>query len=358
MKLLVSALEPSANVHLERLLGQLGSVEIEGIFSGSLGTPLYDSKDFSIMGFADAIAKLPLARLAVRDMVERAPHCDAVLMIDSSGFHITLAKAIKRQHPHAKIIYYILPQVWAWRPSRIPLVESTTDIQACILPFEKSVWSSAIYVGHPLMEEISTFKEAATTERTVAFLPGSRRGEISRLMPVYREVAAKLSDRKLLVIPPHFDKADIQRLYGDISGFEISRSTHEALHQSRFAWICSGTATLEAALIGTPFALAYQAKPIDYWIARRFVKLPYVGLSNVILSYAGREPVHLEYIQKEVTPENLLQAMSDTDPTRFLERSRELRQLLSTPSDQSLPQVVAAAVTESASRKIAANNSQ
>ena len=347
MKLLVSALEPSANIHLQRLLEQLDGVEIEGIFSGSLGTPLYDSKDFSIMGFADAIAKLPLARLAVRDMVAKAPSCDAVLMIDSSGFHITLAKAIKRQYPHVKIIYYILPQVWAWRPTRIPVVESITDIQACILPFEKSVWNHPIYVGHPLMEEITTFKEETANSDTVAFLPGSRRGEISRLMPVYRDVAARLSDRKLLVIPPHYDETDIQRLYGDISDFEISRSTHEALHQSRFAWVCSGTATLEAALIGTPFALAYRAKPVDYWIAKRFVKLPHVGLANVILSYAGREPIHLEYIQKEVTPNNLLQAMSDTDPTRFLERSRELRQLLSAPSDQSLPQVIAATVTKS-----------
>lgn len=346
MKLLVSALEPSANVHLERLMSQLPGVEIQGIFSDHLGKPLIDSREFSVMGFVDAFAKIPFARKAIDMMTRQAPLHDAVLLIDSSGFHIPLAKSIKKQHPHVKIIYYILPQVWAWRSGRIPVVEAVTDVQASILPFEDQFWKHAHYVGHPLMEEIRTWKNDVSQGSTVAFLPGSRRSEIGKLMPVYREVAASLPGRKLLVIPPHYRENDIAEMYGDLRGFEVARSTHEALLEASFAFVCSGTATLEATLIGTPFVLAYRAKALDYFLGRHFVKLPYIGLSNMIFHFAGRPPIHQEFLQDEVTAQNLLNAMAQIDGQDFLERSREMRALLQVTPEHSLSQVIERLVRE------------
>ena len=329
MKLLISALEPSANAHLKPLFDRLGSVERAGIFSPEFGEPLYDSALFSTMGFVGVISKIPLAQRALGAMTELAAECDVVLLIDSPAFNIHLAKAIKKRYPSKKIIYYILPQVWAWKAKRIPIVEAYTDIQAVILPFEKAWWKRGSYVGHPLMEEISEFKESVTTDEIYAFLPGSRAGEIERIFPVFRETAAALTGRKLLVVPRHFDEAHTAKLYGDTSGFEIVHGAHDAIRAAKFAFVCSGTATLETALIGTPFVLAYRAKPLDYMIAKRFVKLPFVGLANLILHYEGRPALHPEKIQEECTAEALKACAQTADPHAFLERSIELRHLLS-----------------------------
>ncbi|GHV60211.1 hypothetical protein FACS1894103_5050 [Campylobacterota bacterium] len=107
------------------------------------------------------------------------------------------------------------------------------------------------------------------------------------------------------------------------------REAHDAIRAAKFAFVCSGTATLETALIGTPFVLAYRAKPLDYMIAKRFVKLPFVGLANLILHYEGRPALHPEKVQEECTVEALKMCAEAADPRQFLERSIELRHLLS-----------------------------
>ncbi|MDR0746791.1 MAG: lipid-A-disaccharide synthase [Helicobacteraceae bacterium] len=329
MKLLISALEPSANLHLKPLFDRLGDVEIEGIFSRSFGSPLFDSAEFGAMGFIEVIGKVPLAKKALAALTKKAAECDLVLLIDSPAFNIPLAKSIKREYPRKKIVYYVLPQVWAWKAKRVPAVEAATDIQAAILPFEKEWWKNGVYVGHPLMEEIARFKESVTRDDVYAFLPGSRAGEIERLFPVLRETANGLDGRKLLVVPKHFDVRTTAKLYGDTSGFEITHSAHDAILQAKFAFVCSGTATLETALIGTPFVLCYKAKAIDFAIAKRFVKLPFVGLSNLIFHYEGRPRLHPELLQGECEADALIGCAKNADPDEFLTRSIELRHLLS-----------------------------
>lgn len=329
MKILISALEPSANLHLEPLFARLGEIEKAGIFSNKYGTPIYDSKLFSVMGFVEVIGKIPLARKALKAMVDQAKDSDLVLLIDSPAFNVPLAKAIKKAYPEKKIVYYVLPQVWAWKKKRIPVVEANTDAQAVILPFEKRWWQNGVYVGHPLMEEIKEFKESVTTENVYAFLAGSRAGEIRRIFPTYRETAKKLNGKKLLVVPPIYTPEEIAQMYGDTSDFEIIHDTHAALMQAKFAFVCSGTATLEAALIGTPFVLTYKAKWLDYKIARFFVKLPFVGLANLIFHYEGRPAMFEEMIQEDFYAENLVLASERTNADEFLNRSRELRHMLS-----------------------------
>ena len=164
MKLLVSALEHSANVHLKSLKKELSNdVEFIGIFDNELGESIIDLRSLSIMGFVDALKKLWFFYKLLNQMVELAKDADKVLLIDSSGFNLPLAKKIKKKYPNKEIIYYIIPQAWAWKPKRIPVLEKTIDHLASILPFEKNYYSKdapITYVGHPLLDQLKEFKQS------------------------------------------------------------------------------------------------------------------------------------------------------------------------------------------------------
>lgn len=337
MKLLVSALEPSANLHLEPILNALEQCEIYGIFDERFGKPLMPSRAFSIMGFLDALPKIRKAKKAIKIMARMSFFVDKVLLIDSPAFNIPLAKAIKAINPNVEIVYYILPQVWAWKPKRVAKVEKYCDVLASILPFEQNFYTKATYVGHPLLDEIPLFKLRADETGVIAFLPGSRKSEIRSLLPIYKELASKIEGKeKLLVIPSHYDYREIAEIYGDIHDFKICRDTYEAFEKSEFAFVCSGTATLEAALVGVPFVLAYKAKAIDYWIARQFVKLKYVGLANLLFDFEKMEPLHQEFLQEEVTVDNLLRAYETMDKETFFNHAKKLRSMLGHGSQEAM----------------------
>lgn len=337
LKLLVSALEPSANLHLEPILNALEKCELYGIFDERFGKPLMPSRAFSIMGFLDALPKIRKAKKAIKIMARMSFFVDKVLLIDSPAFNLPLAKAIKTINPNVEIVYYILPQVWAWKPKRVAKVEKYCDVLASILPFEQQFYNKATYVGHPLLDEIPLFKLRAEETGVIAFLPGSRKSEIRSLFPIYKELASKIEGKeKLLVIPPHYDYREIAEIYGDIHDFKICRDTYEAFEKSEFAFVCSGTATLEAALVGVPFVLAYKAKAIDYWIAKQFVKLKHVGLANLIFDFEKMEPLHQEFLQEEVTVDNLFQAYETTDKEAFFNHAKKLRSMLSHGSQEAM----------------------
>ncbi len=344
MRLLLSALEPSSNVHLKALLRHLPkNVTLTGIFDKriSTDTPLYDVSDMAIMGIIDALKKLPWFFRVADEMVETAANVDTVLLMDGSGFNLPLAKKIKRRYPDKRIVYYILPQVWASRPKRVQKLERYCDELLGILPFETSYYPSgkARYVGHPLLDEIEV--TYSPQSETVAFLPGSRRAEITRLMPVFREVRRTLSDKRaLLAIPPHFSQERIASLYGDISDFEILRDTHTALAQAEYAFICSGTATLEAALIGTPFTLVYIAKQLDYVIGTKLFGIEQVGLANILLSRYNGTLLHNELLQKNVTVDNLLAEYYDTDREKFAKQAEVLKRYLGHGSSETVAKIL------------------
>lgn len=344
MKLLISALEHSANIHLSYLLKELGTdVQLSGIFDASLGESIVDLRATSIMGFVDALKKLPFFFRLKKQMTEMAGDADKVLLIDSSGFNLPLAKAIRKRYPDKEIVYYILPQAWAWKKKRIPVLEQTISRLASILPFEPDYYSATApieYVGHPLLDEITLQKSDLSPSGKITFMPGSRPGEIRSLMPVFKELRKKLSAEALLVIPPHFDDTKIAELYGDISDFRIVHNAHETLASSDFAFICSGTATLEAALIGTPFILAYIAKPLDYAIAKRLVKLEFVGLGNILFSYRYQRPLHPEFLQDAVNAENLYNTYTKMDKEKFFNDARKLRELLDHGSAKRVSEII------------------
>ena len=328
IKLLVSALEPSANLHLDMVLDNLKEYELSGIFDKKFGTPLYPSSDFSVMGFLDVLPKIKKAKRAIKEMASLSEKADVVLLIDSPAFNLPLAKAIKEKNHLTKIVYYILPQVWAWKAKRVAKVEKYCDSLASILPFKQKFYNKALYVGHPLLDEIKEYKNGVTKNGIVAFLPGSRKSEIKSLIKIFKEAAKEIEEKKILVIPKHFSDEEIEQLYGDISEFEISKDVYKALQRSDFAFVCSGTATLESSLIGTPFVLVYKAKKFDYMIAKRFVKLKYVGLANIIFDFQNEPPLHNELLQDEVNAKNLLKEYNEFDRELFFKRSQELKEIL------------------------------
>ena len=352
-RLFVSACEPSSNVHLKHLAKHLDKdLEICGVFDRETfidfekATPSFTLKDFAVMGFFDVIKKIAFFKKAIAQMSELAKSADCVLLMDSSSFNLPIAKALKKSGAKVPIVYYILPQVWAWKPWRAKSIEQNCDYLCGILPFELTMYKNALaqkralYVGHPLLDEITEFKSKALPHKTapIAFMPGSRKSEIKRIFPVFAEVAKSLPNKKILILPEHFKRLDSQALneiYGDeIKAFEISFEANKALLESGFAFICSGTATLQATLIGTPLALGYKTRGIEVLIARAFVRLKHIGLANILYNAlysnakSGTRHIHTELIQSQLTAENLLKAFEEIDIESFSTKSQELRDYL------------------------------
>jgi len=352
MKLLVCALEASSNIHLKALKEHLSDkCEFIGIFDKSLGNPRYDISQLAIMGFVDVLKRLPFFLNLKKEMVTLAQEADKILLMDSSGFNLPLAKDLKKKYPDKEIIYYILPQAWAWKQGRIKKIEARCDTLCSILPFEKEYYSKKKmikYVGHPLLDEIQEFKKEFIPSDIIAFMPGSRKAEISKLLPIYKQIASSLKGKKaILIVPQKFSSNEIKDIYGKIDMFyEISNNAHETLYKSEFAFICSGTATLEASLIGTPFVLSYIAKALDYFLASKLIKLDYVGLANIMYSYIDKTQLHKEFLQEEVTVENLLDTYETFDKNAFFQKVQKLRDYLQHGSSKEVANIIEMDINE------------
>ena len=390
MKYLISCLEPSANLHFKEVLAHLKRLdpacEICGIFDEKLGAPIYKSSEFSAMGFIEILPLILKAKRAIAQMTRLAAECDRVLLIDSPAFNLPLARAIKESGARAEISYYILPQVWAWKPHRAEKLKAFCDNLLSIWPFEAKFFCADCegdkgavpqeaeskdaapqetkdkdaapkedaarqsnqsaktakysFVGHPLLDEITLRKQSYEKQGKIAFMPGSRRAEISRLMPIFRALAPKFENsERTLIIPPHLmDQRD--EIYGPLDDFNIVNDTPATLKDCDFAFICSGTATLEAALIGTPFVLCYKARAFDVWLARKLVKLKHVGLANIIFDFLGEKPLHEELLQGEVSAQNLLAAYERCDAAKFKLASKKLRDYLKFGSSENVAKIL------------------
>jgi len=390
LKYLISCLEPSANLHFKEVLAHLKRLdpacEICGIYDEKLGSPIYKSSEFSAMGFIEILPLILKAKRAIAQMTRLAAECDRVLLIDSPAFNLPLARAIKESGARAEISYYILPQVWAWKPHRAEKLKAFCDNLLSIWPFEAKFFGADCeedegavsqeaeskdaslqeakdkdvapkedaarpseqstktakysFVGHPLLDEIKFQKTSYEKQGKIAFMPGSRRAEISRLMPIFRALAPKFENsERTLIIPPHLmDQRD--EIYGPLDGFSIANDTPATLKDCDFAFICSGTATLEAALIGTPFVLCYKARAFDVWLARKLVKLKHVGLANIIFDFLGEESLHEELLQSKVSAQNLLAAYERCNAAKFKLASEKLLDYLKFGSSENVAKIL------------------
>ena len=281
-------------------------------------------EDIAGMGATELAATIrPTMRAfgALRRMLRREPP-DLLILIDFADFNMKLAWFAHRAG--VPVLYYILPQVWAWRRWRIPTLIRRTDRMAVVFPFEAELYAGACarvdFVGHPLLDRVAPAQDRAATlkrhrlpprTRLLAVLPGSRRGEIRYLLRPMLEAARILcADHDLtpvIALAPTLNLADLRAAAGAAldSVHVIEGDTYSIIAASEIALVASGTATLETALLGCPMVIAYKMSPFSYWLGKMLVRgVDFIGMPNVL----GGRLIVPELIQSEVTPMNLVRA--------------------------------------------------
>ncbi len=335
MTVLVIAGEASGDLHGKEILRELKALRpdlrIVGV-GGEGMTPYLDLKladvsDLGVVGFVEPLVKLPrLLALRKRILeVAKAEDIRTVLTIDYPGFNFSLGAALKKQAPELKLHHYVCPQVWAWKQGRIPKMGRLLDVLYCLFDFEPALFEGhpveARFVGNPLVEVVNPEVDRATffqetgldpARPLVALLPGSRRSELSRLMPPMAELVRRWQQERpevqwVLPVAPTLGDGEVAALLGDLPVRRVPASrTYAARAHAHAAVVASGTATLETALLGTPFVIVYRLNALTYQLARRLVKLPFIGLANIV---AGRE-VAPELVQDQVEPAALGRALA------------------------------------------------
>lgn len=315
MKYYIIAGEASGDLHGSNLIKELKKLDAAAVLRGWGGdkmqaqgiTLVKHYKDLAFMGFVEVIKHLPTIfrnlKFCKQDILHFKP--DALILIDYPGFNLQLVKWAKNKG--LKVIFYISPQVWAWKEGRVAVIKKYVDKLLVILPFEKEFykkWNYDVeYVGHPLVEVIEEYKKEHnahySSPNTIALLPGSRKQEIKRKLPVMLETAKHFPGHNFIVakapgIPDEF--------YHDfLSGYKnvnaASDQTYSILMQSKAALVTSGTATLETALFNVPEIVCYKADEISYQIAKRLIKLKFISLVNLIMN----KEVVKELIQDDLT---------------------------------------------------------
>jgi len=270
-------------------------------------------RELAFMGFTEVLMNLRtiFRNLAFcrKDITAFKP--DVLILVDYPGFNLRIARWAKEQG--FRVVYYIAPQVWAWKENRVRSMKQCIDLMLVILPFEKDYfknkWNWEVhYVGHPLVEETDaaaagSFGEKLAEKPVVALLPGSRKQEISKKLPVMLEMSRRFPDHQFIVAKaPGTDELFYKELLNTYPGVTyVQHRTYELLLQSKAALVTSGTATLETALLGVPEVVCYKGSPISYQIARRVIKVKFISLVNLIMD---REIVK-ELIQDDFNPDNL-----------------------------------------------------
>jgi lipid-A-disaccharide synthase len=275
-------------------------------------------KDLAFMGFAEILMNLRTILhnldFCKKDILRYRP--DALILIDYPGFNMRIAKWAHKTG--LRVIYYISPQVWAWKEGRVRQIRETVDKMLVILPFEKAFykkWNYDVeYVGHPLVEVIDRFRASPPpalqfSKPIVALLPGSRKQEILKKLPIMLEASRYFPDYQFVVaqapgLEPTFYES-LTSTYPTVGS--VRNETYALLSLARAACVTSGTATLETALFDVPEIVCYKGSPISYQIARRLIKVKYISLVNLIMD----KLVVKELIQDQLTPDNLRLELED-----------------------------------------------
>ncbi len=319
MKYYIIAGEASGDLHGSNLLKEIRKKDPSALARGFGGDRLEKEgmtivkhfRDLAFMGFIEVIANLRtiIRNLALckSDIENFRP--DVLILVDYPGFNLRIAEWAHSKG--IKIAYYISPQVWAWKENRVKLIRKVVDKMIVILPFENDFykkWNYKVeYVGHPLVQVVDEFRqkhEKDTATDIIAVLPGSRQQEIKAKLPVMLRQAEKFPGYRFVVaMAPGLNDDFYAPLIKAFSNGNIStsRNTYSLLLNARAALVTSGTATLETALFGVPQVICYKGSNISYQIAKRLIKIRFIGLVNLIMD---REVVK-ELIQHELNDANL-----------------------------------------------------
>lgn len=254
---------------------------------------------------------------------------DAVILIDYPGFNLRLAKALRDRGFKERIIFYISPQVWAWKRGRIKTMARVLDLMICIFPFEKPLYEKSglptVFAGHPMVDRIKALKKDVSREPgLVGLFPGSRANEVLRLLPTLLQAAmlirAKLPATRFVISAANANlkermlKIITASALPEAAGWIELNNSHELMQRVECAAVCSGTATLEAACFGLPYVLVYKVNPITYAVGRSVMKLKHLGIVNIL---AGADVV-VELVQHDFNAGRVASALTGflSDPAR------------------------------------------
>ncbi|MEI2754883.1 MAG: lipid-A-disaccharide synthase [Chitinophagaceae bacterium] len=321
MKYYIIAGEASGDLHGSNLMSSIRKLDTNAVFrcwggdrmQAAGGELVKHYRELAFMGFAEVLMNLRTIfrnlHFCKEDILSNIP--DVLILIDYPGFNLRIAEWAKKRN--IKIVYYISPQVWAWKSGRVKMMKQCIDKMLVILPFEKDYfkneWNWDVeYVGHPLIEELENRKLldekiSLSDKPVVALLPGSRKQEILKKLPVMLEVAKSFLNYQFVVAKaPGVEENfydEMLKPYPNVS--YVANRTYELLGQSVAALVTSGTATLETALLNVPQVVCYKGSAISYQIGKRLVKVKFISLVNIIMD----KPVVTELIQNDLTVENL-----------------------------------------------------
>ena len=319
-KIFVIAGEASGDLHASNLVQAMDALHTELQWQGWGGDKMTAAgvevvkhyKELSFMGFLEVVKNLGTIQRnfkTCKSQIE-AFKPDAVILVDYPGFNLRMAKFIKRLG--IKVFYYISPQLWAWNASRVKTIKRYADAMAVILPFEKSFYEKrnvkVEYVGHPLLDELKTFEKGPDfynnsdidDRKIVALLPGSRKQEITKMLPTMTAVANQFKDYQFIIAGLKRQ----QHLYEDYLNEQIKvvyDQTYQILTHAKAALVASGTATLETALFNVPQVVCYKANALSIFIAKRLANVKYISLVNLIMD----KEVVKELIQKNFNVKEL-----------------------------------------------------
>ncbi|RKY39473.1 MAG: lipid-A-disaccharide synthase [Candidatus Omnitrophota bacterium] len=346
MKIFIIAGEPSGDLHAARLSSALKqlSPEIELLGMGgeemrSAGVSLLlDITSLAVIGFTEVIKNLlslhKAFRILNRELDRQKP--DAVVLVDYPGFNLRFAREVKKRN--IPLFYYISPQIWAWGESRIKSIKKLVDKMIVTFKFEEEIYKNAgvpvVFVGHPLLDnKILNREKKNNSSFTIALLPGSRIGEIKKILPIMLKTASLIhsSERDLHFLiskSANIKEGSIEQIIKK-SGFSLPLSLQEnqrCLQEADLVLVCSGTATLEVALYQKPMLIIYKTSFFTALLAKFLLKIPYIGLINII---AGRE-IAPEFVQNKAKPEIIAKKALELirDKQKREEKKKEIREVI------------------------------
>ena len=310
----------------QRSQGRVRFSGVGGAHMAACGVELFANiNDLAVIGISDVIKNLGRIKKIFDRVLKRIDNDrpDAVLLVDYPGFNLRLAKEIKKRG--IKVIYYVSPQVWAWKKDRIKMIKTVVDRMLVLFLFEKNLYAeygmTVDYVGHPLVDEVAMTQPPSSvrsalgfkpTEKIIGLLPGSRPKEIERHLPVMLGAADILAQkdpnyRFLLLkagpIPTEAIERYTRQAKAKVTVYD--GPTYDGIGAMNAGIVASGTATLEAGLLLKPLVIMYKTSPVTYALGKLFIKIPYIGLVNVV---AGKKVME-EFIQDDATPRNIAGAV-------------------------------------------------
>jgi len=345
--------EASGDLHGSHLVKELLSLDPTLQFYGVGGEKMKnegveliaDSKEMAVVGITEVLLKLKriyqIYRKLKNSLTANSP--SLVILIDYPDFNLRFAREAKKKN--IPIVYYISPQVWAWRKGRIKKIGRLIKKMIVIFPFEKAIYEEAQidvdFVGHPLLDAIrSQFSREEAFQQfslssgvtTIGLLPGSRMNEVKRHLPPMIEAIPLISKRInpvqfIIPVAPGLDLGEVQNLVGSKSENirVVENNIDDVMRISDVVIVASGTATIEAAIMGAPMIVVYRVSPLTYLLGKMLIKIKNIGMVNII---AGKTVVP-ELIQKDVTPEKITSAVVQIleNPSKQEEIKKELSSL-------------------------------